>query len=329
MAEPRELRVPVHHGELSALFWSSEKNGSNKPCILALHGWLDNAASFQRMAPLLAEWADVLAIDMRGHGRSDHLPPGCDYQLSGYIQDLDAVLHWLRSDASEEWAFSCNSGNSDSGQRKLLLLGHSLGGVISLMYAAAAPEQIDALITIEALGPYSGVAEESVSQMKKLLDSKRAAALRDRKLPVYNDIADVCRARMSGFGGLAEDAAELLVRRAMRPVDDGWTWRSDSRLRAPTAVRLTEAQTLDFIRRQSVPCLLIAGREGFIKLDSTGNERLAALKAALADPLENGRPRFKSASVDGRHHAHMDGDYVSMARLIGEFYDDLISECAA
>ena len=40
--------------------------------VLALHGWLDNAASFSRITPLLVG-CRVVAIDQRGHGLTDHL----------------------------------------------------------------------------------------------------------------------------------------------------------------------------------------------------------------------------------------------------------------
>src|SRR5690606_12628050 len=62
------------------------------PRVLALHGWLDNAASF---VPLAAEFEragmrlDLVAPDLPGHGRSAHLAPGADYSFAGA---LHAVL---------------------------------------------------------------------------------------------------------------------------------------------------------------------------------------------------------------------------------------------
>lgn len=50
--------------------------------IIAVHGWQDNAGSFDKLAPLLCEEGfSIYAIDLPGHGHSSHLPPGCTYYL--------------------------------------------------------------------------------------------------------------------------------------------------------------------------------------------------------------------------------------------------------
>src|SRR3546814_9100513 len=72
------------------------------PRVLALHGWLDNAASF---VPLAAEFerigtrVELVAPDLPGHGRSAHLPPGADYSFAGALHsvlDVADALGWER-----------------------------------------------------------------------------------------------------------------------------------------------------------------------------------------------------------------------------------------
>ena len=52
--------------------------------VLALHGWLDNAASFIPLAAALPG-LDLVAIDLPGHGHSAHMPPGTQYNTPGAI----------------------------------------------------------------------------------------------------------------------------------------------------------------------------------------------------------------------------------------------------
>ena len=63
----KALSLPTQRGVIQALQFG---NPNGKP-VLALHGWLDNAASFIPMAPYLAEH-NLVAIDMLGHGGSTH-----------------------------------------------------------------------------------------------------------------------------------------------------------------------------------------------------------------------------------------------------------------
>ncbi|MDQ6647717.1 MAG: alpha/beta hydrolase, partial [Pseudomonadota bacterium] len=118
------------HLSLRAQRWGDEA----LPPLLALHGWLDNAASFARVAPLLAERHHVIALDLSGHGHSDHLPAGASYHYLDYVRDVLAVVETLQL-------------------HRFTLLGHSLGAGVSSLVAAAMPERIERLFLIEGLGP--------------------------------------------------------------------------------------------------------------------------------------------------------------------------------
>ncbi|GAA3954876.1 alpha/beta hydrolase [Allohahella marinimesophila] len=316
----QSVSIPTPAGMLAALYWTrSTQPSRTRPCYLALHGWLDNAESFHRIAPLLAEDADVLAIDLPGHGLSDHRPPGSSYHVVDNVQTLDVVVDWLTDAASSGFPFSCAQPEDDNEHaapaRPLYLLGHSLGGVISLTYAAVAAERLSGLICIEALGPLSGPAEETSSQLRKYLMKERKRRSSGSERPVYSSIEAVCKARMLGFGGLSESAAEALVTRALKPCDEGWTWRSDPRLRLPSSQRMTEAQVIDLLKNQTLPTLLIATSKGFISADESSNARLRVLR----ETLETGPGFLQVVTVEGNHHGHLDGDYSAMALHIQDF----------
>lgn len=81
-----ECALPLSSIRLAAMAWG---HSAGLP-VLALHGWLDNAASFARLAPLLPDWR-IVALDLAGHGHSKHRPAGCRYHLMDYVFDVIAA----------------------------------------------------------------------------------------------------------------------------------------------------------------------------------------------------------------------------------------------
>lgn len=53
----------------------------NEQPVIMLHGWQDNAGSFDKIVPLLSNDIALLAIDLVGHGHSSHLPVGMFYHV--------------------------------------------------------------------------------------------------------------------------------------------------------------------------------------------------------------------------------------------------------
>ena len=101
----REVQVPVPWGVIAAKHWSHphHKPGRTElwtranPCVnvletvsnwVALHGWLDNAGTWDTLAPLLLSASphqSLLCLDYPGHGLSSHIPPGQAYH---YLEAL-------------------------------------------------------------------------------------------------------------------------------------------------------------------------------------------------------------------------------------------------
>ncbi len=202
--------------------------------VLALHGWLDNAASFVPLAAQLPE-LELVAIDLPGHGHSAHLPPGTQYNTPGaicHVLDVADALGWDR----------------------FVLLGHSMGAGIASLTAAAAPERVERLIAIEALGGLRGPENETAQRLREHV--RAARALPSRKLRVFPDLAAPIRARMMA-NQLSEPCARLLVERGVKPVEGGYSWCSDQRLMLPTAMRLSEAQIDDLLAAIECPTQVI------------------------------------------------------------------------
>lgn len=229
MNAPRERRIALPHLALAALEWGDPA----APPVVALHGWLDNAASFSALAPLLAPHWRVIALDLPGHGHSGHLPGGVDYH---YLDQVRVVLAAL--DALE--------------LPRCALLGHSLGaGIASL--AAAAPGRIERLWLIEGLGP---LGDDGTKTLQRYRDALAKPPADGKALRVFRDVDQAVGARTSA-SGLREALARPIVARGLRETDGGWQWRSDPRLARPTAIRLAEAQIHALLAGIEAPTALL------------------------------------------------------------------------
>ena len=241
--------------------------------LLALHGWLDNAASFRPMAPLLAGY-DLVALDMPGHGRSFHYPADAEYSLFSTILDVLAAadaLGWPRFD----------------------VLGHSMGGAIASMLAAAAPDRIARLCLIEALGPLAGSEDTTASRLRDAVTQRRA--LDGKRKRVFNDPNIAVQARMqTSITALDEASSRLLIERGIRAVEGGFEWSSDARLTLPTTVRMSEMQIRDCLRAIACPVtLLVADPPPPYFTPDLRDARVACV------------PQIRSVSLAGSHHLHM------------------------
>lgn len=261
-----ELSLDLGHLTLAARVYGPADGAP----MLALHGWLDNAGSFVRLAPRL-EGLRIVALDLAGHGRSGHRPPGGDYHLPGYVEDVLGVADRL-------------------GWQRFGLLGHSLGAVIAVQLAGALPERVDRLALIDGVLPPRAHEQDAASRLGMALQARlRRQPGRKR---VYASFEEGVRARMNGQVPVSHDAAERLALRGLEPVPEGFSWRSDSRLTLPSPVRLTQGQALSFVQRIACPTQLIVATDGLLAHE---HDLLAQLP-------------FEQVTLPGGHHLHLNDE---------------------
>ena len=124
--QPRASRVPGADGiTLNLLEWSSE----GTPMLL-LHGFSNEAHIWDDFVPTVAPFYRVLALDLRGHGDSDWHPKGA-YDYDDYVADVEQVLAHL-------------------GIERVVLVAHSLGGRIAMLFAGRHPEQVAGLVIVDS-----------------------------------------------------------------------------------------------------------------------------------------------------------------------------------
>lgn len=274
--------LSLAQGRLAALSWGR----SDAPTWLALHGWLDNAASFSRLAPRLAEALDIriVALDFRGHGHSVHAPENADYALWDYCHDvLDAM--------------------DSLGLEQAILLAHSMGAAVACLLAAALPERVERLTLIDGLGSLNTPIQETASQLRKGLAAHRRPLSR---APRYPDIESAVAARVAG-GVTPMDSitATPLVERNTQPTADGHVqMRTDSRLLKPSLVRFTPEQVLSLVAQIHAPILLIEGERGILA------------ERAWAIQLRQAVKTLTRQVLNGGHHLHLEPGAVAQVAAV-------------
>lgn len=279
-----EVRLSLPHLEVAAHLYGPD---DGKP-VIALHGWLDNAATFSRLAPRL-QGLRIVALDLPGHGHSDHRPIGAGYNIWDYAHDVLQVAEQL-------------------GWQRFSLLGHSMGAIVSVLLAGALPERVERLALIDGVIPYTGEADSAPQKLGSALEA--LLAVNDKRKPVYASFDQAVEARMKGVGAVSREAAELLAQRGLMPVPGGYTWRTDPRLMLPSAMRLTRAHALAFVSRVACPTSLVLAEQGLM------------MQPELLELVESFP--FDIRRLVGGHHLHLDDDIgaEAVARVFNSFLHD-------
>ncbi len=263
----KEISIEVNGLKYAAKRWGDPQGLP----ILALHGWLDNAASFDLLAPHLPS-LDFIALDMAGHGHSGHRPSQLAYHIWEDLPDLVAIADYL-------------------GWDQFILCGHSRGAVISTLLAAACPERIRALLLLDGFIAEPLPSSEFAKQLKKSLSRSQNQNKGKPRRSVFVNIDDAVASRCA-VGGMAEAAARLIVERGLQPCDGGYTWCSDSQLLGVSAVKLSGSQWDSVLRGIEAPGLLLLAEYGVIAGDIF-TKRLGLCPSLQVD------------TISGEHHFHM------------------------
>ncbi|WP_051686213.1 alpha/beta hydrolase [Rheinheimera texasensis] len=251
--------------------------------VLCLHGWLDNANSFLPLASALPE-LPLLALDLAGHGHSSHRSADAHYYLFDYVADIATLCR-------------------QQGWQQLIIIGHSMGGMIATVLAASFPELVSKLVLVDSLGLMTTTPAETAIQLRKAVISRLQS--HQKQKPQYATQAEAATARQqqSDFD-LA--TAMLLTERGCEPTAAGFSWRADVKLREVSAFRMSDAQARAVIRNLQCPVLALMSAQ-------SPSEILHATQQFQVD-----YPQLKLVQCPGGHHLHMT-DAVFCANEIRRF----------
>ncbi len=266
--------------------------------VIALHGWLDNAGSFDFLAPELKS-VNLVALDLAGHGKSDHRPLVAAYNIWLDVAEVLGVAEQL------DWA-------------TFGLLGHSRGAMISTILAGAFPEKVSHLALIEAIVPQPIPPEEAPAQLASSINITRTLARKPQREHANHESAVV--ARTHGMTELALDDARALARRGVEKRGNGYCWTNDYKVMAPSEVKFTREQVEAFISCLSLEVLIFAGKQGIINSFHQLDEWLEKY------------PYLRRIELEGDHHLHMSTNHKAVATYCNTYFKtqpkDLLKQTA-
>lgn len=286
-----EITIPVPWGHIAGKFWGSKDNVP----ILAMHGWLDNAGTFDHLLPLITDKVSVLAIDLPGHGYSSHYPKGLKYDvLNDNVIVVKRIMEYL-------------------GWQKISFLGHSLGCNIAFIFTGIFPDLVNLIIALDSVAPISYQIDEEFTILQKSLVHKflKYDALPPNPGPhgSLKELQDICITAHSG--SLTEESAQtLMIRGASKLRNDIYKFNRDIRL----MTGFLNPPSFDLVQQyaKNIKCNYLNIRALFFKGE------VVKKYDQLLNIIEKNARKFQFVQEDGPHHIHMNNPK-SMALKINQF----------
>jgi pimeloyl-ACP methyl ester carboxylesterase len=264
--------------------WGNE----SAPTVVLVHGGRDHARNWDWVARDLRHQWHVIAPDLRGHGDSGWAIGGM-YAIADFVLDLANLIDGLGPDP-------------------VVLIGHSLGGAVSLMYTGVYPERVRKLVAIEGLGPPPAMLERMCDRtpeqrMREWIEGVRKIGARQPRRYASFDAA-AARMREENAFLTEEQAKHLTIHSVNRNEDGTWSWKFDNYVRSFAPYRFDVEDMRALWGRIECPTLLVRGANSW-----------------ASDPEKDGRiTPFRNARLatipDAGHWVHHDqlGAFVTELR---------------
>lgn len=245
LIQPEDRTLTVNGLPLHFHDWGSP----DKPPLVLVHGLSGNAWAFAPFARRLRDRLHIIALDVRGHGDSAWDPNGA-YSFADQATELAAFVDQL-------------------GLERFSLLGTSMGGMISLQYAADHVDRLERLV-INDIGPEIEAGSERITQTTGARPSSFASA---------DEAIDYGISTRPNLAILDTDEKREVLRGGIRQAPDGnWTWKVDpeyARQRVKFGAKPRPAW--DTLTKVTCPTLVLWGTQSDVLSEGQARRMVEAL----------------------------------------------------
>ncbi len=263
MKEPIMRKVQGNGVEIQLAIWEGEGKK-----ILAVHGLTANCRCWDAMAAMLSPRHELLAMDLRGRGRSAKPPSG--YSIETHRRDILGLL-------------------DDLGLSRVVLMGHSLGAFISLAFAAQNPGRVGQLILIDGGGKLSP------EQTAKVLAAIKISLARlGKAFPSYDAYVEMLK--KAPFLQPWSPALDTYFRYDMEEGKEGFRSRALPGAIQEDILSLSQVDASAFYPQIQCPVLILRATQGVL----SGDDLL--LPEDVVQRMVREIPRAQRVDVEGTNH---------------------------
>ncbi len=241
--------------------------GSGKQ-ILCIHGITANCRFWDCLASALAPHHRVIAMDLRGRGLSDKPPTG--YSIEHHCKDILALMN-------------------DQGLERPVLMGHSLGAFISLVFAAQYPQRVDRLILVDGGGKLSE------TQMAKVFAGIKPSL--DRLGQIFPSLeAYLTLMKQAPYLQPWNSYMETYFRYEIEEAQGGIRSRVHPKHIEEEARNLGKVDSREYYKKVMTPTLILRATKGMLAEDDL------LLPEDVVDRMVHEIPNAKRVDVEGTNH---------------------------
>lgn len=285
-----EFELTVPWGHIACKWWGPK----NYRPIVCLHGWQDNAGSFDRLIHHLPNHFSYLVVEFPGHGFSSPIPHGMIYTYATFLYVLLFVVNKFK------W-------------RKVSILAHSMGATIAYMFASSFPDRCDMIVSLDIITP--GLTKHfPVTYLSSDISKLFVADMRNQdengEPPSYTYETIIQKMYSSKQFPMAKESIPFLLYRGVKPSKSDpnkYYFTRDSRLRQYAMLIPIDVYE-DVAKPIVAPFCFIKARHSFV--DESQYARI------YENMSQN--PHFELHRVDGGHHVHLDNP-MNVGEIISKF----------
>lgn len=271
--EYKEIKLTVPWGHVAARTYGPTTGER----VLLVHGLQDNAGAYHRLMKYLSiSFFYYVCVDLPGHGWSSHFPSGLIIDFMDYVNALHFILEAL------QWEI-CT------------YIGHSMGGLIGLMFSVFQPHRIKKIISIDAF-----MLRNSYNlniNFVTYLENAFALSIKANKniKPISYTKEEILHAfKILRISILNSEAADALFERAVTEVNGKYVYNRDIRSKNNPFVYLMD-QADKFNCKLTVPIYIFVPSEGWMNKDKNW---------FISSITQSSKAIIKIINIDGNHDIH-------------------------